>query len=371
MRSFSCTSCGQLVFFENSRCLRCRSALGFAPEGMALLALAPDPGDPGVLVPAGGRSGGRYRRCTNAGLAECNWLVAVDEDRPGAAARLCRCCALTRVRPNDGDGEALAAFATTEAAKRRLVFQLLDLRLPLVPRDAEHPLGLAFDLLSGWDEHVTIGHADGQITLDVAESDDARRERTRQELGEPYRTMLGHLRHEIGHYYFPVLVGPDGTAAGDERVARARQLFGDETADYGAALDRHYREGPPPGWPERHVSAYATMHPAEDWAETFAHYLHIRDTLQTAAHVGIVVTGPVAAVAPGDEGDLVAVPALETDHETFGRILADWLPLTYALNAVNRSMGKADLYPFVLSPPVVEKLTFVHDVVRTREPAPA
>jgi hypothetical protein len=366
MRSFTCTSCGQLVFFENSRCLRCQSTLGFAPDRMELTALRTRADDGAVLVPVGpGANGGRYRRCANAVLAQCNWLVPVDDGDPGTVP-LCRCCRLTRVRPNDGESDALAAFATTEAAKRRLIFQLLELGLPVVPFDPDDPDGggLAFDLLASHDdEKVIIGHADGLITVDVTETDDARRERVRQELGEPYRTMLGHLRHEIGHYYFPELVGGEGPR-GLARLARAHRLFGDETADYTAALDRHYAEGPPADWAERHVSTYATMHPAEDWAETFAHYLHIRDTVQTAAAFGLVVTGPASDVLPGEDEGLVAVPALEVDEDPFERILDDWLPLTYALNAVNRSMGKGDLYPFVLPRPVVEKLAFVHDVVR-------
>ena len=126
---------------------------------------------------------------------------------------------------------------------------------------------------------MVTGHADGVITLDLAESDDVHRERRRAELGEPYRTLLGHFRHEIGHYYWPILVERAGA------LERCRALFGDERADYGEALERHYADGPPADWAERHVSAYATMHPWEDWAETFAHYLHIRDTLQTAGGV--------------------------------------------------------------------------------------
>lgn len=321
MRSFRCPRCRQLVFFENSACLRCGLRLGYDPVA-------------GRLVAAEGRP-----RCANAELAACNWIAP----RPGA---LCLSCRLTRTRPADDDPEALAAFAETEGAKRRLVAQLLELGLPLQSW-ADRPGGLAYDLLSSRDEPVVIGHQDGVITIDLAESDDPHRERVRQEMGEPYRTMLGHLRHETGHYYWTVLV------EGTPHLDRFRALFGDERADYAAAVDRHYAEGPPPNWADAHVSAYATMHPWEDWAETFAHYLHIRDTLQTAAAHGIRVDAADATLS--------AAPAeVDADAEPFDAVLAEWLPLTYALNAVNRSMGRDDLYPFVLSPPVVEKLSWVH-----------
>ncbi len=233
------------------------------------------------------------------------------------------------------------------------MFELGELGLPIRPRGADGA-GLAFDLLSSAAEPVTTGHADGVITLDLAESDDAHRAAMREQMGEPYRTVLGHLRHEIGHYYFPLL-------ARDEPVLeRARELFGDERADYAAALDRHYAGGPPPGWRESFVSAYATTHPSEDWAETFAHYLHIRDALQTAAAHGVRVDGPDAPAT----AELSASPD-EAPGPDFDSLLSDWLPLTYALNAINRSMGRSDLYPFVLPRPAVEKLAFVDGLVRS------
>jgi hypothetical protein len=337
MRSFACERCGQLLFFENSLCLRCGSALGFDPEQLQIV--VPE------LHPER-----RYGRCANSDLAACNWLI------PGAdPGSLCASCVRTRVRPADADAEGLAQFAVAERAKRRLLCGVLELRLP--PGDE-----LAFDLLSSRSGPVTTGHADGLITLDLAESDDARREARRAELGEPYRTLLGHFRHEIGHYYFPRLVERPGL------LAAARELFGDERADYQEALERHYATGPPADWAARHVSAYATMHPSEDWAETFAHYLHIRDTLETAAAFGIVVAGPAESADPA----LSAMPSEPLGRGRFERILSEWLPLTYALNAVNRSMGHDDLYPFTLAPAVVAKLAFVHErVLEIAPPGPA
>jgi hypothetical protein len=279
------------------------------------------------------------RRCANAQLAECNWMLEPEE--PG---ELCLSCRLTRTRPNDADAVGLVSFARTEGDKRRVIAVLLDIGLPV--REGE----LRFDLLSSTYEPVTTGHADGLITIDLAEADDAVRAQRRAQLGEPYRTMVGHIRHELGHFYEPILV--DATGARD----RFRALFGDEREDYGAAMDRHYAQGAPSGWQDEHVSAYATMHPWEDWAETFAHYLHIRATEQAAAAFGMLVTGPPVV----RDAQLMAVPSADREHDAFAEIIDDWLPLTYALNAVNRSMGLPDLYPFTLGPRVIEKLSFVH-----------
>jgi hypothetical protein len=330
MRAFSCGRCGQLLFFENSVCLRCSTPQGVVPSGLDLVVLD----DP----PAGGP-----RPCANLALAQCNWVV-----EPRHAGPLCFSCALTRTRPADDDAASLSAFAQAETAKRRLIYQLLDLHLPIED-------DLAFDLLSSRSGPVITGHDNGVITIDLAESDDAEREQRRAELGEPYRTMLGHFRHEIGHYYWPILVQRTGALTG------WRALFGDERVDYDAELQRHHSEGPPADWADRHVSAYATMHPWEDWAETFAHYLHIRDTLQSAAAFGLIVAGPTQVADPSS---LRAVPGNDHAWRSFEELIGDWLPLTYALNALNRSMGRDDLYPFTLAPIVVEKLSFVHERVR-------
>jgi hypothetical protein len=329
VRSFACGHCGSLVFFENSLCLNCSTPLGFDPQRLQLVALEGD-------------RAAELFGCANKQLAGCNWLTS----RPGD---LCRSCRLTRTRPEQADAAGLAAFATAEGAKRRVIAQLLDLELPGV-----EPGSLAFDLLSSEHEPVATAHADGVITIDLAESDDARREARRAELGEPYRTLLGHFRHELGHYFQPLLV------TGDEVWNACRALFGDEREDYRAAIERHYEQGPPEDWPDRHVSAYATMHPWEDWAETFAHYLHIRDTLQTAAEFGLQVNGPLATSL---DRTLKATPQPEAGQRAFDEVLENWLPLTYALNAVNRSMGRGDLYPFTLAAPVIAKLAFVHELV--------
>lgn len=328
MKVFSCPTCGQLVFFGNSLCLRCGTEFAVDPAALAMVAI-----------------GGDTRPCANRLVAACNWV---------ANGHLCVSCQLTRTRPADDDKEGLRLFAIAEKAKRRLVFQLLVLSLPLEPRDEVRGTGVAFDLLVSGDQPITTGHASGIITLDLAESDAVHRERVRTLMSEPYRTVLGHFRHEIGHYYHTVLVG-------DHDRAEVRQLFGDETLDYQAALDRHYRHGAPADWTSTHVTEYATMHPAEDWAETFAHYLHIRSVLHTATSYRVRVDGPVMSEPP--------LAPLHTDPasvslDSIEDIIAAWLPLSYALNAMNRSMGTDDLYPFVLRAPVVAKLGLIHRLVQ-------
>ena len=336
MRDFHCPNCGQRLTFENSACLACGSALGFSLYEMALLVITTgdDAGRAGFV------SASEYELCANRNLAECNWLVPVRQ--PGW---LCASCALTIERPNDADTAGLAEFARAEAAKRRLIAELHELRLPIVGRDQDPDYGLAFRLLSSAREKVMTGHENGVITLDLAEGDDVHREQLRVEMDEPYRTLLGHFRHEIGHYYYYRLIAPSA-----DYVARFNELFGDPDADYQAALDRHYSEGAPEGWEETFVSSYATMHPAEDWAETFAHYLHIRDTLDTAAWSGFA-----PATATFDR------PVL--GPSAFQTIIDMWLPVSWSLNMVNRSMGHDDLYPFVLPVAVLQKMKFIHTVI--------
>jgi len=331
MRVFFCRKCGQQLSFENSICLSCDSRLGFHLPSRSMQVLDDDLS---VVV-----DGTTWRRCANIKLAQCNWLVdATDGDT------LCLSCALTRTRPADSDHEAIAEFASAETAKRRVVLELDELHLPIIGRDQNPEGGLAFDLLSSANRNVITGHANGLITLDLAESDDVHREQLRVSMDEPYRTLVGHFRHEIGHFYQMVLIG-----SGDHRE-RFEELFGNPDDDYKAALDRHYSEGAPDGWKKNYVSSYATMHPAEDWAETFAHYLHIRDTLDTAA---------AYAFAPA--GSTFEAPL--AGHVGFSRIIDWWLPLTWALNQLNRSMGHQDLYPFVLPAKVLEKMRFVHSVI--------
>ncbi len=201
---------------------------------------------------------------------------------------------------------------------------------------------------------MLTGHDLGDITINIAEADDAERERRRTAMHEPYRTLLGHFRHEVGHYYWDRLVR-DAPA-----LIPYREIFGDEREDYGEALKKHYKDGPPTDWREHYVSAYATTHSWEDFAETWAHYLHIVDTLETARSFGIRVepTGLAAAETLATKVDFSPYTA-----DSIEPIVKAWVPLTFAINSLNRSMGLRDFYPFVLTPTIIEKLGFIHDLV--------
>ena len=353
MRVFTCDNCGQLVFFDNSQCLRCHAPLGYVHERRDVVALTEVSAD--YLVDLGNpvRS---WQRCATEKVTGCNWLV------PAGSATRCESCVLTRTRPSDDDQAGMTELVRAEMAKRRLIFQLAELGLPVSPRDELARRGVAFDLLSSSETKVITGHDNGVITLDLAEADDEHREHLRQQLSEPYRTLLGHFRHEIGHYYWPVLVDQP------EVLDACRVLFGDDREDYAAAVKAHY--GAPLDldrtWSSTFISRYATMHPYEDWAETFAHYLHIMDTLQTADSFGL---GATITPSPGRRLQQTAVRATGPGtSESFGQVVDDWLELSYALNQVNRSMGHDDLYPFVLAPTVIRKLAFVDHLVHREGP---
>jgi hypothetical protein len=344
MRIYVCAACGQLVYFENTSCTRCGHRLGFTPVTMRMVTGT----DRNGFMRA--TDGTLWRHCANTEAAGCNWLLEEKAD-----ATLCVACALNRTIPDLSLPRNVVLWREIEAAKRRLVYALLRFGLPLASHRHDAARGLAFDFLAAAkDAPVLTGHADGLVTVNIAEADPAERERRRTALGEPFRTLLGHFRHEVGHYYWDILVRDGG------RLDAARARFGDERADYADALRRNYAEGPPADWQERHVSSYAASHPWEDFAETWTHYLHIVDTLDTAAAFGLGVD-PVVGNDP--------MLSARIDFDPYGvddidRLVRAWLPLTYAVNSLNRSMGQPDLYPFVLGPTVIAKLGFIHELVR-------
>jgi hypothetical protein len=345
MKLFECQNCGQPFFFENTVCESCGLALGYLPALETVSALKP--GKEGWRALADPRV--RYRSCANAEHGVCNWLIPT-----GVPDRFCAACRHNRTIPDLSQPENLAHWRLVEVAKHRLFYTLIKLTLPLKTK-AESPDGLSFDFLAdapaAAPAPVLTGHADGVITINLAEADDAERERRRHHMGEPYRTLLGHFRHEIAHYYWDRLV------ADAPSLAEFRELFGYERDDYGAALQRYYGLGPPGDWSERFITAYASAHPWEDFAETWAHYFHMIDTLETASAFGLVVD-------PKLKKGLAARISFDPYDADLHRVIESWLPLTFAINSINRSMGQPDLYPFVLSPPVIGKLAFVHDCIR-------
>ena len=346
MKLFVCQACGQVLYFENVRCEHCGHALGYLPDWGTLSALEPLPDGnfTALAVPEW-----PYKFCSNYAHGVCNWMVPA-----GSTDSFCAACRHNRLIPDLSVPGNNMLWARIEAAKHRLFYSLLKLGLPLENRQDDPAHGLAFDFLADPPEThaatVLTGHDNGLVTLALKEADDATREKVRGEMGEPYRTLLGHFRHEIGHYFWDRLV------ASDPAMLNAfRALFGDDQLDYGEALARHYNAGAPVGWQNDYVSVYATTHPWEDFAETWAHYLHIVDTLETAGAFGIKVK-PRAA-----RGHIAA--AIDFDPYTtrrWDRLIEAWLPLEFATNSLNRSMGLTDLYPFLLSPKVIEKLAFVH-----------
>lgn len=340
VQTFNCGACGNTVYFENIKCLRCGHALGFRSDKLEIR----------TVVEAGGGlyreykkgSGARLRYCANTAQGVCNWLV-----RDESPSQFCVACELNRTIPNLADPGNVLAWGEFERAKKRLIYSLLRLGLPL-DGAAMGKAPLNFDFVND----ALTGHLDGVITIAVGEADSVERERQRKAMDETYRSLLGHLRHESGHYYWLLLI--DGTG----NIERFRELFGDEREHYGAALERHHSQGPPADWALHHVSAYASSHPWEDWAETWAHYLHMIDALDTAAvHRSEPQFGRIGKLWPLRPLDVYRV-------ESFDSLINRWVPLTLALNDINRSMGHADFYPFVIPELAVTKLAFVHRVIR-------
>jgi len=337
MIHFHCT-CGNTLYFENTLCLKCGSMVGYDLQANTMKPVTKE-----------------FAPCRNgADFGVCNWLVPV----PGPA--YCTACSLNHMVPDLSMPGNKDAWRRMEAAKRRAVFTLA--RLGITPADRRSQSGgLAFDFLIPIpDLCVMTGHKDGVITLNLNEADDLYRERQRHHLGEPYRTLVGHFRHELGHYYWDCFFSK--SADNDPLLAEFRALFGDERADYAEALARHYASGPAPTWSTTHITSYAASHPWEDWAETWAQYLHIVDGVETAAafgwagsHVPIPFTPLLPEqVAAGNPGADVS----------FLSTLNEWARLSPALNEMAASLGHATMYPFIFSPQTAGKILFIHHMVK-------
>jgi hypothetical protein len=346
MRQFRCENCGLALFFSNDRCGRCGARVGFIPPESRLAAFRETPDGRYERYAPSERN---WRRCANyASACACNWMVADDDPND-----LCRSCRLTLTIPDQSFPENQAAWLALESAKRTWLYTILSLRLPAQSRLEDPQQGLGFHFLKQLspEEPVMTGHQSGVITINIDESDPVERERNRHALHEPYRTLLGHFRHESGHYYWERLVRDSDFLKG------FREMFGDERQDYAAALQRHYDQGPPDDWQGGFVSSYATAHPWEDWAETWAHYLHMVDLLDTARSWKLAIGG-FADQYPEEEKRLRAHLA-----EPFARMVEEWVPLTLLANSLSRCLGHADAYPFALSYRALQKVQFVHEVV--------
>ncbi len=379
MKLFTCSHCKNPLYFENNTCLSCGHPVGFDADKLSLITLE---------AAGNGQYTGitdkniAYRFCENATHGTCNWLVP--EAHNGV---FCRACELNRTIPELSSQQNLDRWKRIEIAKHRLVYSLLRLQLPFAPKletdtlatndgpattestspgqpatASEQPAlpeGLAFDFMADVSpEHrIMTGHDKGVITLNIEEADEAERVKHKMDLGERYRTLLGHFRHEIGHYYWDMLI--QRTPA----LAKYRVIFGDERKDYAAALKTYYETGAPANWVDSFISPYSSAHPWEDWAETWAHYFHLMDTVETAYSFGINIKPTETRNIPGIRAKINRDPYLVADFQV---ILAMWIPLTFAINSLNRSMGHEDFYPFVLSPQVMKKLAFIHEICRKK-----
>lgn len=365
MKLFQCRNCGQQLYFENTQCQRCGYALGYWWQQNELLTLAASEAANGAILEENQQqretwadfqdSSIVYSYCDNSVHGSCNWLIPASE-----SATLCLACQLNQTIPDLTVSEHLAHWNKLERAKHRLVYSLLRLNLPITSQVADPQSGLAFDFLAedqiatGSSKPVTTGHKDGVITIALAEADDAQREHIRQSLGEPYRTLLGHFRHEIAHYYWMLF------ARSVDWLNEFRNCFGNESQNYAEALTNHYANPQPVDWQTNFISAYASAHPWEDWAETWAHYLHMVDTLETGYAFGLQVN-PVLQISTSPITSVSFDAYLETD---FDRLIETWLPVSAAVNSLNRAMGQPDFYPFLLGPVVLDKMRFIHKSIR-------
>jgi len=340
MKRYRC-SCGAELFFENDACVECSRDIGFDPNNMSVFPLSYLP-DSGYYKQRGEDTGIIYKPCANEGRDKlgCNWLLRITDPH-----EQCISCRLTRTIPIQDNYGNLRRWRILESSKRRLVYNLLNHGLQFESREENSETGLAFDFLEDKRsnpnieaEHILTGHNNGIITINAAEADPEFRVSVRESMNERYRTILGHMRHEIGHYYFNKLVMTSNW------IENFIYTFGNPDLDYQESMDWYYNNGPRWDWEHYHISAYASMHPMEDWAETWAHYLHMCDTLETAVSFNIAKVN------------------LRTDD--FSVIINRWMELTVMMNALTRSIGKPDVYPFVISKNVIEKLNFVHRVVR-------
>ncbi len=344
MKIFECGNCAHPLYFENESCEKCGHLSGYYDARLEMLTFKK-----GNVNMVSDRNGQQFKYCQNKEYGVCNWLIPASDEN-----HFCNACALNRTIPDLSDNANFPKWQKLEIAKHRLVYQLQRLGLA-IPAKEHHPeIGLSFDFISKQnDPQIMTGHADGLITILLSEADSVFREKMRKQMSEPYRTLIGHFRHEVGHYFWDRLVASDQTV-----LNNFRNLFGNEQTDYSDALKTHYQNGAPANWQNNFISEYATSHAWEDWAETWAHYLHIMDMTETAYYFGMSVE-PILK----DKSLSGSVDFDPYEIKDFNSIYNAWAPMSFAINSLNRSMGIPDAYPFVVSSVVVEKMKFIHKLV--------
>lgn len=328
MRIFKCPNCSVSVVFQNLFCIGCGTNLYWDPAAQAFIA---------NVMP-----------CSNRDAIACNWPAT------GNDGGFCFACEMTDVIPDTFHEDNLMLWAEAESSKRRALATLG--RWGWFTPNDPGPLP-AFHMLSEEDRYgernVVMAHNRGLITINVTEANLVERVERGLALGEKLRTMVGHFRHEMAHFLFERLRPVPGFLSG------FRDLMGDENADYGAALKAYYRDGPPADWNLRFITEYASAHPHEDWAESVTHLLHLTDITDSAVAVGW--RSPMLS-------DLTYDAYADADTE---RLLEYGTYFSMATNHINRAVGVHDLYPFVLTPGIKDKLAFVHGWIRAVPQPPA
>ncbi len=371
MQTFRC-SCSHkpVLFFENSKCMSCGRLTGFSERLKKVVAFDLTDGEGRYICDADENR--VYRKCKNfQEYGVCNGMLC-EEEFKSSELGLCYSCHFNHSIPDLSIPANIGHWRKLETAKRRTIYTLQRLSLPIPDRRQDPENGLLFHFLADRisDDHfrepipfqpiIYTGHNAGEITINLSEADDVARHRARLSMNERYRTLLGHFRHEIGHFYWDHLI-----ASNPSKLAIFREAFGDERLDYSKALQAHYDSGANKQWEQHYISAYASAHPWEDWAETWAHYLHMVDTLETAKCFGVYMESP-ASDEPGTKVDNLNLPqenTISVDGE-IATTMSAWIKFTVMFNSLNRSMGLADAYPFVIGKSVRQKLDVVHSIIR-------
>lgn len=346
MKLFSCKHCNNTLYFENSMCLSCRNPIGFDSTQLSMLTIQKNKTD---AFYTDLQSKKTYKYCQNATEATCNWLIPAS-----STSSFCVACELNRTIPRLAIAQNRERWHKIEIAKHRLVYSLLKLELPIQKKVNNSIEGIAFDFTADHHTKIMTGHQSGLITINIKEADEAERARHKYDLNEKYRTLLGHFRHEIGHYYWDVLIKED-----PKQLKKFRKLFGDETVNYEQAL-RAYYNNPNKNTSNHYISIYATSHPWEDWAESWAHYMHLMDTVETAFNFGIQLDTESLRARN------ITAPKISDPYEVkkFIDVFNMWVPLGFAVNGLSRSMGHPEFYPFVISEEIIEKLSFIHKLCK-------